>query len=311
MFADGSLLAALESGDYQKIEQALRGNTELKEKIAAEQAAIDRELAIEEARIGEDRNESYIKLLKGYKKTLEEQNKLYMASLELRLEKEQKQLDAYKEYLQEEHDATVKSLEKRKEAYEKYFDAIGEAAADEAYEEQRARIVGNISRLGAASGGSAKQQMRQLQADLEELEKERLEQLRERAQEAILSSMDSELEEINNKFDKLIESNQALLAAMTGTLSNNSAGFLASNIAQKVRSGYTSTELEQFISSVLPSVYGSSLEGIDWNNITTSVDSNNQLILNVAGERIVLSESNQQNLYTQIYNALKKLGVNL
>ena len=92
------MLAAFESGDYNAIEAALRAQME--DRLKTQLAEVQRTLAVEEARVGEDRNEAYIASLREYEKYLLDGNKLYKASLELRLEQEKNQLDKYKEYLE-------------------------------------------------------------------------------------------------------------------------------------------------------------------------------------------------------------------
>ena len=91
------MLAAFESGDYNAIEAALRAQME--DRLKTQLAEVQRTLAVEEARVGEDRNEAYIASLREYEKYLLDGNKLYKASLELRLEQEKNQLDKYKESL--------------------------------------------------------------------------------------------------------------------------------------------------------------------------------------------------------------------
>ena len=89
------------------------------------------------------------------------------------------------------------------------------------------------------------EQSKELENQLKELEEERLKTLRERAQEAVIENMDDTLDEINNKFDELINSNKALLAAMNGDLSNGE-DFISRLMTNKINSGASALELENF-----------------------------------------------------------------
>ena len=249
------LLKAFESGNYEDIEEALSKN--MKDRIEEQRRIIDQELLIEEARVGDARDEVYIAELRRHKKYLEDEANLFKASIEVRLEQQQKQLDEYKSYLEEERDALEESLEKRKEAYEKYFDAINQEEEDDEYEDKADLLVSNLSKLGSSTNASTVKQTKELENQLKELEEERLKELRERAQEAILENMDDELAEISEKFDKLLESNQALLAAMQGEL-NNPVEYISELLANKIEGGATALEMEDYIGT-LQSTYGSVL----------------------------------------------------
>ena len=307
LFSDGKLLEAFESGDYNAIEKALKNNVAFAEKLNQARKEVAQELKIEEARERKDRNEAYIAQLKEYEKYLNDVENLFKASLELRLEQEQNQLDEYKNYLQEQQSALEDSLSKRKEAYEKYFSDIDKEQEDKDYEEQANLLVSNLSKLGSSTNASAMQQKSDLEKQFKELEKERLQTLRERAREAVLENMDSQIEEINDKFDKLLESNQALLAAMQGEL-ENPLEYITELISTKIEKGATALEVEDYIGS-LESTYGSVLDNnVDWDAIRVH-EENNQLFLNVNGTEVALDTNNEQNLYQAIMKALREVGV--
>ena len=301
------LLRAFESGNYALIESALKSNKVLQERMADQREKVRQELLIEEARVGDDRNEAYIEELKRYEEYLNDTENLFKASLEIRLEQEKAQLDEYRSYLEDQQSALEDSLNKRKEAYEKYFDAINQEEEDEDYEKQADLLVNNLSKLGSTSNASAAQQTQELEQQLKELEEERLKELRERAQEAILENMDDELSQINEKFDKLLESNQALLAAMQGEL-DNPLEFMTELVSNKIESGATQQELESYIQT-LQTTYGSVLgSDVNWDDIKVH-EENNQLFLNVNGTDIALNTSNEQNLYQAIMKALREIGL--
>ena len=307
LFSDGSLLQAFESGNYEDIEKALSKNEAFQKQLEQRRKEIAQELLIEEARTGEARNEAYIAQLKEYQKYLNDTENLFKASLEVRLEQEQAQLDEYRSYLEDQQEALEDSLNKRKEAYEKYFNEINKEEEDEDYENQAELLISNISKLGSTTNASAQKQTKELEQQLKELEKERLKELRERAQEAVMENMDNTLEEISDKFDKLLESNQALLAVMKGDL-NNPVDFISDLIGNKIKSGATALEVQDYIGS-LQSTYGSVLgNNVEWDAIQVR-EENNQLFLNVNGHDVPLDTNNEQTLYQAIMKALREVGL--
>ena len=300
------LLAAFETGNYAQIEEALRNNKTLQEKLKQQRDEVAQELKIEEAKQGDARNEAYIKQLKEYQKYLDNVEDLFKASLEVRLEQEQAQLDEYRSYLEDQREALEESLEKRKEAYEKYFSEIDQQQEDVDYQEQSDLLISNLTKLGASQDANSQKQAKEIEQQLKELEEERLQQLRERAREALLENMDDEISQINDKFDELLENNRELLKAMTADL-ENPLQFVSDLIANKVESGASSLEIESYIKS-LEGTFGSVLgEQIDWDSISVR-EENNQMILNVNGQEIKLDAANEQNLYQIIMQALTEIG---
>lgn len=307
LFSDGSLLQAFESGNYEDIEKALSKNEAFQKQLEQRRKEIAQELLIEEKRTGEARNEAYIAQLKAYQEYLNDTENLFKASLEVRLEQEQTQLDEYRSYLEDQQEALEDSLNKRKDAYEKYFDAINQEEEKEEYDNQAELLISNISKLGSTTNASAQRQTKELEQQFKELEKERLKELRERAQEAVMENMDDTLEEISDKFDKLLESNQALLAVMKGDL-NNPVDFISDLIKNKIGSGATALEVQDYIGS-LQSTYGSVLgNNVEWDAIQVR-EENNQLFLNVNGNDIPLDTNNEQTLYQAIMKALREVGL--
>ena len=297
------LLQAFQSGNYDAIEAALK--TQMEEQTAQRLEEVRRTLAVEEARVGEDRNEAYIQSLKDYEKYLMDGNDLYKASLELRLEQEKKQIDEYKSYLEDQQKALEDSLNKRKDAYEKYFEKINQDSEYEDYKDQADLLTTNISKLASSGNADAKNKTADLEQQLKELEKERLETLRERAQEAVIQNIDDQVEEINDKFDKLLNSNEALLAAMTGEL-NNPDEFLANLLSNKLDSGATTLEMQSYLEE-LKAIYGSTLGTDVFDNIKVT-ENNGQTVLNINNQEILLSEGEQQSVYAAIIAALRQIG---
>lgn len=183
------LLKAFQTGNYNTIQEALSNNEGLRKRIAQRAQEVEQELKIEMAKVGDARNEAYIAQLQSYMDYLSDEEKLFQISLEDRLEQEKEQLDQYKSYLEEQKSALEDSLNKRKEAYEKYFDAIKEGEEDQEFEEKVDLITTNLAKLGSSTNASAQNQRNELEKQLQELEKERLQELREKAQEQIMNHL--------------------------------------------------------------------------------------------------------------------------
>ena len=301
------LLEAIKSGDYNFIQNALGDNKTLRDKVAQQIKDIDTEIAIENAKLEADRDYAYIAYLEEQKKLLQDSDNLYAASLDIRLEQEKKYLDEYKQYLEDQRDALKESLDKRKEAYSDYFEAINQQADDEDFEEKESTLIANISKLATSGSADAVNQQAKLEQELAQLEKERLEELRQRAQDAVMENIDKTIEDIDEKFDELLNSQQALLAAMTGEL-DNPTEFLSNLISNKVQQeGLTELGLESYIRD-LQSTYGSVLGNNVFDNMSVEKQGD-QLILNIAGTEVVLSDSDQQSVYTAIMAALQQVGL--
>lgn len=299
-----TLLEAIQTSDYNYMFQALSNNEALKKKVQNQLNELNQQLDIENAR--QNKDYAAIALLEQQKATLEDMNNLYAASLEVRLEQEQKYLDEYKSYLEDQRDALKASLDKRKEAYSDYFDAVNQEAEDKDFEKQESTLMANIAKLSSSSSADSINQQAKLEQELTQLEEERLDTLRQRAQEQIISNIEDTIDEINDKFDDLLNSNQALLAAMTGELDNPSK-FLSNLISNKVQqTGLTELGLQNYIQD-LQSIYGSKFGNQMFDNI--SVDKQgDQLILNIAGTEVVVSDQDQQSIYEAIMTALKQTG---
>jgi hypothetical protein len=58
------LYDAFESGNYARIEQALKGNSALRNKLESQIAEIDKEISIQQAYAGEGQTSAYLEYLK-------------------------------------------------------------------------------------------------------------------------------------------------------------------------------------------------------------------------------------------------------
>lgn len=295
---------AFESGNYNRIEKALSENKALKDQLKKRREEVRQELLIERARDESDRNTAYIAELERYEEYLNDTENLFKASLEVRREQEQAQMNQYRSYLEKQQEALEDSLNKRKEAYENYFDKINQEEEDEEYEEQVNLLISNLSKLGSSTNANSQQKVQEMEQQLEELEAERLKELRERAQEAVLENMDDELQEISDKFDKLLESNHALLLAMQGDL-ENPADFLSNMIAKELSTGATSLDMEQYVEDLKTSFDSILGDSVDWEILKEEI---HQLFLNVNGQTINLNEEEEQNIYDAVEKALTQIG---
>jgi len=301
------LLQAFKSKDYDQIRNALASNATLTQNRENEIKEIAAELAFEEAKIGAARNEALIQYLNERLKQLQSDDFLSI-DLETLVEQENKRIEAYKELLQKEQDALQKSLEERKDAYQKYFEAVNQSAEDEDYEEKAELFVANLTKLAGSTNATAKAQTEELQNSLAELEKERLQTLRERAQEAVIQSIDDSIDEISEKFDELLANNREILNMLKGT---SGTDLVASLLSTDSFAGKTANEAQLYLNEI-QSTFGSQVSDIDWSNISTSVNNAGNLVLNIGDQVIELSgnEAQGRNIYEAIKLALQQNGIN-
>lgn len=300
------ILRAFETQNYALIQQALQDSEVLQNKMTSVVQDLQQDLAIEMARSEEKQNKAYIKFLQEQINLFSDQQNIFSASLKLMLDQQNAELEAYKEFLQKENDALTESLEKRRDAYQNYFDAINQKAEDDEYEENVNQLITNLSRIGSTSDMASNKQAAELTSKLEDLEKERLEQLRERAQQQVLDSIDDQLEVITEKFDQLIESNRELLAAMRGDLSDGGASMFAKMFSQQYGNGLTGLELNEWIQS-FGTTFGSNTD-LDLAEVRVGEDNGN-LYLDVNGQTVNLTQTDSQSLYEAIINAMKQMGI--
>ena len=303
--ADGAvLLQAFETGNYAAIEKALSTNGALKSQLDQELQDIEERLKVEENRKGDEYNAALVKYLREQKQLLLDGTKIFRASLQDRLDLENKQLELYKEHLKKEQDALTQSLNKRKDAYEKYFNTINQEVEDEEYYDQADKLTANLSKLAASTDAASIAKTKELEQELEDLEKERLQTLRERAQEQVLSNIDDEINQISEKFDHLLETDAEILAQLQSDM-NNDASFLTKLLTEGI-SGKTLTQAEDYLENTFKPAFGSMA---DLSNISIEQNRNGDLILNVAGQEINLSQSDSDDLSALIYAALSRLGL--
>lgn len=299
------ILKAFESGDFARIQQAMQENTRLQEELRKNLQDIETRIAIEEAKIGDERNEAQIKYLKQLKARLEDGSAMFQASLEVRLDQEKQQLEIYKDYLEKQRDALKESLEDRKEAYQDYFDTINKEEEAEDYEQEAQTYISNLAKISSSSDAASKSQAKELQQKLQDLEEERLKTLRQEAQEQVVSNIEDQVSSIDDKFDNLLDTDSKILAALNGDTNASGQDFLTSMLATNLI-GKTALEAEDYIKNSFASAFGSKL---DVDQVSVSQTSGGDLILNVAGQTINLSQNDSNTLAREIYDALARLGI--
>ena len=267
-----AFLEAVQANDLKAIQKYLSENAQLQKDVTSELDQIEIELELERQKRADQQNQAHIKWLEERKKQLEDSENLFRADLQALLDQEQAQLDLYKDYLEKQQEALSESLDKRREAYESYFDAINQQQEDEDYQEQSDRLVENLSKLSTSTDMASQKQAKELQQQLEELEKERQQTLRERAQEAVINNIDKEVEDINDKFTKLLDNSQLLLEAMRGEVSSNPQ-FWTELMASARENGMTDLQLEEYGNEIL-SAFGGSITDVEMKEIQETIMNN-------------------------------------
>lgn len=304
---DGAkLLEAFETQDYNRIEEALRNNQTIRNNLDRQIQQVRQELGVEEAKLGAARDEGKIKMLKEVLAQLEADT-FYQVDLETLVEQQNARINAYKELLQKEEELLTKSLEERKDAYQSYFDSINQQSEDEEYEDKAGLLTANLAKLSGSTSMTAKAQTEELQNSLAELEKERLDTLRQRAQEAVIQSIDDTITEINDSFAELLENNREILNLLRGT---SGESLVADLLSQDSFSTKTAAEAQQYLNEI-QSTFGSQVSGIDWSKVSVS-ETGGQLTLNIGDQVIQLSgkEAQGRNIKEAILTALAQNGIN-
>lgn len=298
------LLKALNTSNWTKISEILSKTQDFQRDLSQQLKQIELELALEMSRTGDDFNAAYVEQLKGWKKELENQTDFFRADLEFLLEKEQEQLDLYREFLEKQQEELEESLDQRKEAYEKYFEAINKQTEDEDYQEQSDRLVANLSKLSSSTDMASQAKMKELRQELDDLEEERQKTLRQRAQDAVLESIDSELEKISDKFDDLLNNEQLLLQAMLGATQDPT--FLTQMLASARHSGMTDLQIEEYAQQ-LASAFGSMDIGTD--NLKEIIEQVvNNATINIGNQSIDLNTEDGNQVWKIIEAILRQYG---
>lgn len=303
-----AMLKAFETGDYNLIQQALKSNNYLKQQREKLIQKAETDLALELAKNAEDQNKSYISVLRKYIKELNDVESFYQADLETRLNKENEQLEEFKKMLEAQQEAVQDSLNKRKEAYEKYYEAINKQEEDTDYEKESTQLQINLAKLASSSDASAVSMRKELEQSLKDLEEERLKTLRERAQEAVLNSMDDELSTISAKFDDVLNNQQALLTMFNKQLESPST-FLSNLITSQAADGkMTQLQLDSWLNT-FKTTYSGVIDSNILDALTARTDNNGNLTINIGGDEVVnVSQNDAKALADALKAAIIQYG---
>lgn len=304
-----AMLKAFETGDYNLIQQALKSNTYLQKQRESLLQKAEMDLTLELAKSAEEQNKSYIAILKQYITELNNIETFYQADLETRLNKENSQLEEFKNMLEAQQEAVEDSLNKRREAYEKYYEAIDQQEEDSDYEEEALKLQTNLTKISSSTDASALSMRKQLEQSLKNLEEERLKTLRERAQEAVLNSMDDELSQISDKFDDVLNNQQALLTLFNKELENPSA-FLTNLISSIGGNGkMTQLQLDNWLKG-FKTTYSGLIDSSILDSITARTDgSSGNLTINIGGEEVInVAQKDARALADALKEAIKQYG---
>ena len=196
---------------YIKIEKGIVSVTEAYDKLEEPQKQ-----RIDEALEGlQDIADQLYDTQQAYEDFYEDQFEKAKEAVEQQIDAQNKLIDFYKNKLEQEQEALQESLDKRKEMYEKYFDALEEEQSDESFEDQQAKLQRAIASLASASDASSLAKMKELQEELDDLEKEQLSTERERRREAVMASLDNESEMVEDHYEKILSDNRQLWEDIT------------------------------------------------------------------------------------------------
>lgn len=111
--------------------------------------------------------------------------------------------ESYTEKLSDGTEALIEQLEARKEAYEKYFDELDAMQEEEEYEQSRDSIIQQLQALSGGQDAASKQKIKELQEELNTLNKEQLDAQTQAQRDALLAEMETEIETQNELLDSI------------------------------------------------------------------------------------------------------------
>lgn len=245
---------------------------------------------------------------------------MFDMTLDEMIKKQQQQISLYKDMLEAERDALIKSLEERKDAYNDYFDAINKQYETQDYEEQKAKLEAQILKLSGATDAASMMKVAELQSQLADLEKGRAETLRQDAQTAVLESIDTQIEDANEYYDKRLENDAAMLAEMGNQLEVNKATYELQywNYLQTLGLSEEAKQqrFKEFQTTFSGGIAGSGTPYIPTFSTPnpTSVgnrETNNNYSFNINGRNVDFTKAETTTLNELLRTALKRVGINL
>lgn len=242
-----------------------------------------------------------MQLLKQYLKAESEYLTLSLSDL---VENENKQLDIIKDTLEKERDLLKENLKKRRDAYQDYYDKLNKMQEVQDYESERTKIVQQMTRLGGATDATSANKLLELQKQLTELDKEYRTTTVTNAQDAVLDGLDNQIDKLDEYYSDLLDNNQKMLEMY----SDNYKALLIEQANLLALSGETSNSIANNLIS-FTRILGIDISDISLpeltGNTTTTTTTNNSYIFN--GQ----VNSNVDSFMQEVFNAMKKYGLNL
>ena len=282
--------------------------------------------ALREASTDEDRAaiQEIINNLEGEIKATEylaeEALNMFDMTLDEMIKKQQQQISLYRDMLEAERDALIKSLEERKDAYNDYFDAVNKQYETQDYEEQKAKLEAQILKLSGATDAASMMKVAELQSQLADLEKGRAETLRQDAQNAVLESIDTQIDDANKYYDKRLENDAAMLAEMGNQLEVDKAMYELQywNYLQTLGLSEEAKQqrFKEFQTTFSGGIAGSGTPYIPTfstpnpNSLTVPQTQNNYSF-NINGRNVDFTKAETTTLNELLRTALKRVGINL
>ena len=301
--------------DYEDVLLSLNLELQAQQKALLDPESTEEDIAIIEKQIealkGEIAATTYL---------AEEAENMFDLTLDEMVKQQQAQISLYKDMLESERDALIESLEERKDAYNDYFDAINKQYETQDYEEQKAKLEAQILKLSGATDAASMMKVAELQSQLLDLEKGRAETLRQDAQNAVLESIDTQIEDANEYYDKRLENDAAMLAEMSNQLEVDKATYELQywNYLQTLGLSEEAKQqrFEEFQTTFSGGIAGSGTPYIP----TISTPNPNSVIVpqtennysfNINGRNVDFTKAETAALNELLRAALKRIGINL
>lgn len=146
----------------------------------------------------------------------------------------------------------IEQLEARQEAYEQYFENLDAMQEEQEQEETRDSIIQQLQALAGGQDSASKQKIKELQEELNSLNKEQLESQTEAQRDALIAEMEAEIESMNEHLDTIAGYMSQILyllqtgdteganTVMTGNLgmSQEEANTIADSMTGYAKGGY-------------------------------------------------------------------------
>lgn len=216
----------------------------------------------------------------------------------------------YIEMKTEELEQEKEILNKRKEAYEDYFEAIDYMSEDQDRTQSKESIIQQIAALAGGIDAASKNKIKELQQELQQIQKDEIKQRQEQERNALLNGLDEETEKLDADIKNLDDSIGLLIKTILATAGGSKFQYKegAGTLVQQLESwlersgkGYASGGLVDYTG--LAMVHGSSnrpesflnaddtalladvlnslhahVEGAS-NNISTTEENNNSIVI--------------------------------